>query len=112
MSTHALPALTARSFEAEVLASPGPFLVEFSAPWCGACKVLAPVVAGVARELEGRLSVGVLDADENPEISVRYRVTALPTLILFAGGKEVARRIGTMSPKALRELVGGATAPA
>jgi thioredoxin 1 len=106
MPTDALCPVNTQNFDATVLGSPGPFLVEFTAPWCGPCKVLAPLVAAVASELAGRLSVGVVDAEESPAIGARYRVTALPTLILFRDGQEVGRRIGTMNRGALRDFLG------
>ena len=105
-AAHALLPVTDQSFESEVLGSQKPFLLEFTAEWCGPCKALAPVVLGVANELAGRLAVGVIDADEFPEIGARYRVRALPTLILFQEGREVARHVGTMNRKNLREFIG------
>jgi thioredoxin 1 len=100
-----ISAVTSLTFDAEVLGSKRPFLVEFTAPWCGPCRLLAPVVVAVARELDGRISAGLVDAEESPDLCARYRVTGLPTVILFQDGQEIARRRGTMTHAALRDLV-------
>lgn len=87
------------NFEAEVLRSHQPVLVDFYADWCGPCRALAPIIEEVARDLEGRLKVAKLNVDENNELSMNYGVQSIPTLILFRGGKEVERFIGFL-PKA------------
>ncbi|MFO0659781.1 MAG: thioredoxin domain-containing protein [Polyangiaceae bacterium] len=109
MSSHRFAAVNEINFDSEVLAAKQRYLVEFSAPWCGACKMLLPVLEGVATELEGQLAVGVIDSDQSPTLSNRYSVSALPTLILFENGKEIARHRGTLSRTALRELIGTKT---
>lgn len=105
MTAHKLSAVNEISFDADVIAAGQRYLVEFSAPWCGACKILAPVIESVADELEGTLRVGVVDTEQSPSLGTRFNVTALPTLILFDGGKEIARHRGTLSKGALREMV-------
>jgi len=85
---------TDRNFESEVLASALPVLIEFTADWCPPCKMLAPIVHEIARKYEGKLRVGLLDSDANPEVVQQYMVMALPTLILFVGGSPVERLVG------------------
>jgi thioredoxin len=85
-----------------------PVLVDFYADWCGPCKVIAPVLDEVARERQGRLLVVKLDTDRNPDTTGRFEVRGIPTLILFRGGREQARRTGAVSRAEIESLVGGA----
>jgi len=90
---------TDATFQREVLSAPGPVLVDFTAAWCGPCKMLAPVVEQLAADLEGRLTVGKLDIDESVETAMAYAVMSVPTLLLFMQGQPVERLVGYM-PKA------------
>jgi|SRR5690606_34907735 thioredoxin 1 len=81
-------------FKAQVLESAQPVLIEFTADWCPPCKMLAPVVHQIAQSYEGRLGVGLLDADDNPRVVQQYGVMGLPTLILFVNGAPVERIVG------------------
>ncbi len=83
-------------FDNEVLGAEQPILIDFWAEWCSPCKMIAPIVAEIAQEYEGRLMVGKLDADQYPDVVQRYGVMGIPTLILFKGGAEVERWIGLM----------------
>src|SRR4029077_13198148 len=87
-------AVSEDNFANEVLQSPVPVLVDFWAAWCGPCRQVAPSVEELATEYQGRLKVVKLDVDESPEVSGRYNVTSIPTLILFKGGEMVERMIG------------------
>ncbi len=87
------------NFEKEVLHSDVPVLVDFYADWCGPCRALAPIVEELAQELSGRLKVAKLDVDQNEQLSSKFGVQSIPTLILFRNGQEVERLVGFM-PKA------------
>ena len=81
-------------FQAQVLESDTPVLVDFWAEWCGPCKMIAPIVDEIAEEYEGKLRVAKLDADANPEVLMSFGIMGIPTLILFKGGEAVERITG------------------
>lgn len=86
--------LTDASFDEEVNGSTEALLVDFWADWCGPCKKIAPVLDEIAAEQAGKLRVGKLNVDENPDAGRRFGVLSIPTMILFKDGKEVARIVG------------------
>jgi thioredoxin 1 len=94
---------TDQNFKSEVLDAPVPVLVDFSAVWCGPCKSLAPIVEEIAKEYAGRVKVGKLDIDEDRETPTRFDVMAVPTLIFFKGGKELAKITGLRPKAAIKE---------
>ena len=96
-----VPAVTDASFAAEVLAAPGPVLVDFTADWCPPCRMIAPVLAEVAQEQAGRLKVVTLDVDANPETQSAYGVLSMPTLVLFQRGEPVKSLVGARPKRRL-----------
>jgi len=94
-------AVTGETFQAEVLQSQEPVLVDFWAAWCGPCKLIASSVEELATEYRGRLKVVKVDVDENMEISANYGVQSIPTLILFKGGQPVERLVGAYPKPAI-----------
>ena len=93
------------SFEAEVLNSETPVLVDFWAVWCGPCKVIAPMVDAVADDYAGRVKVGKMDVDENQGTPMRYGVRGIPTLLLFKGGKVVEQRVGAVGKAEVQKML-------
>ena len=86
--------LTDSNFEAEVIKSDKPVLVDFWAEWCMPCKMLTPTIEKLAGEFQGRIKVGKMDTDQNPDIPGSLGISSIPTVILFQGGKEVSRLVG------------------
>ena len=97
--------LTSTNFEKEVLKSDKPALVDFWAPWCMPCKIIAPTVEELAKELGGKLKVLKLNVDESPDIATELSIFNIPTLVLFKGGKEVSRITGVNSKGAIEEKI-------
>jgi thioredoxin 1 len=91
--------ITDSNFEQEVINSDVPVLIDFWAVWCGPCKVVAPVVEEIAGEYEGKLKVGKLDVDNNPNTAVKYGIRSIPTLMVFNKGQVSDQMIGAL-PKA------------
>lgn len=86
--------LTDDNFEAEVLKSNVPVLVDFTATWCGPCKALAPVVEKIADEFAGTYKVGKLDIDDAPEVTKKFGVRSVPTVMVFAAGEKKNQHVG------------------
>ncbi len=93
------------NFEAEVLKSDKPALVDFWAPWCGPCRMVAPILDKIAQEQEGKLVVAKVNTDENPEWASRYGVQGIPTMLFVANGKIVHRQVGALSEPMLRDVL-------
>lgn len=87
------------TFEAEVLKSSEPVLVDFFAEWCGPCKAMAPALDQVAAEMKGKVKVVKLDVDQNPAVTGEYGIRAMPTLMLFKDGKVAAQHTGALVQK-------------
>jgi thioredoxin 1 len=87
---------TDENFEEEVVKSDKPVLIDFWAVWCGPCKIIAPVVEELAVEYEGKVKVGKLDVDENQQVSIKYGVRSIPTLLIFKDGRVKDTIIGAV----------------
>ena len=101
----ALPDVSESTFPTQVLGSDKPVLVDFWAPWCGPCKMLAPVVEKIAGQLTGRVEFVKLNTDENPSLAGQYGVSGIPCLILFKGGKAVDRIVGFVPEQQIKQML-------
>jgi len=97
--------LSEQNWEQEVLQADKPVLVDFWAPWCGPCRIIAPMIEELAEEFGEQIKVGKLNTDENPNIAMRYGIRAIPTIILFKNGEVVDTRIGVQPKEALKQMV-------
>jgi thioredoxin 1 len=93
------------TFEADVLQSPEPVLLDFWAEWCGPCKMIAPILDEAADSYKGRLKVAKLNIDENPQTPPRFGIRGIPTLILFKNGTVAAQKVGAMSRSQLTSFL-------
>ncbi len=93
------------NFSADVLQSDHPVLVDFWAPWCGPCKMVAPVLEEISDEYAGKISIVKLNTDENPQVTQKYGITGIPTMNVYVGGEVVKTVVGALSKqKLVREL--------
>jgi len=93
---------TDQNFEEEVLNSQIPVLVDFWAPWCGPCQMMGPIIEELAEELEGKVVVGKINVDENPQMAQKYGIMSIPTLLIFKNGQVVEQFVGVQSKEVLK----------
>lgn len=97
--------VTDTAFEKTVLQSKVPVIVDFWAPWCGPCRMVAPTLDKLAKEYAGQLLVAKVNTDENPEWMMKYGIQGIPTMLFVAGGKIIHRQVGALPEPMLRDIV-------
>lgn len=96
------------SFEGDVINSSVPVLVDFWAPWCGPCRMIAPVVEELAKENQGSIKIGKVNIDDNPNVAMNFSVNSIPTLMIFKGGQVVDRFVGVQPKSRLQQAIDAA----
>lgn len=105
MAAEGILELSDSVFESEVINSDKPVLVDFWAPWCGPCKALAPVIDEISKDNEGKVKVGKVNVDENPEISMKFGIRSIPTLIVFKDGDVLEQVIGAVPKSEIQKAI-------
>ena len=110
MASEAVMEFSDQNFEQEVLQSDQPVLVDFWAEWCMPCRMLAPTIDDLANQFKGKAKIGKIDTDANREVTLKYQINAVPTVILFKGGQPVKKFVGMTSKNDLAKAISDAGA--
>ena len=102
MASELIKHVTDATFEAEVLQSSQPVLVDYWAEWCGPCKMIGPSLEEISDELAGKVTIAKINIDDNPDAPAKYGVRGIPTMILFKGGQPAATKVGAAPKSALK----------
>jgi len=105
MASDLIKHVTDATFEADVLKSTQPILVDYWAEWCGPCKMIAPILDEVSTTYQGKLNIAKMNVDENREVPARYGIRGIPTLMLFRNGELAATKVGAMSKAQLTAFI-------
>ena len=105
MAAENVQTYTDTNFDADVLNAGQPVLVDFWAEWCGPCRAMEPSINALASDYVGKVSVGKLNVDDNPSITMRYMVRGIPTVMLFKGGQIIDQVVGLVDKNALKQMV-------
>ena len=105
MASDAILEVTDANFDQAVLKSDQPVLIDFWATWCGPCRAIAPIVEELATEFQGRIKIGKMDVDSNSATPMRYKVTGIPTLLVFKGGQVVEQLVGYRPKDAIAQAL-------
>jgi thioredoxin 1 len=105
MAGNGILEVTDSNFDQDVLKSETPVLVDFWAVWCGPCRAIAPTVEELAKDYQGKVKVGKMDVDHNSATPMRYKVTGIPTLLVFKGGQVVEQLVGYKSKEAIQQAI-------
>ena len=97
--------VTDASFDSEVLGSSEPVVVDFWAEWCGPCRMISPALEEIATEMDGKVKIAKLNVDENPDITIRYGVRSIPTLIMFKNGEPTSMQVGAVPKGRLQQWI-------
>ena len=96
---------TDNNFQAEALENQGVSVVDFWAEWCGPCRMISPIIEELSKDYEGKALIGKVNVDDNPEISMKYGIRSIPTILILKNGEVVDKQVGTTSKKALAEKI-------
>jgi len=107
MSSDLIKHISDASFDADVLQSAAPVLVDYWAEWCGPCKMIAPILDEVAKDYSGRLNVAKMNVDQNRDVPAKFGIRGIPTLMIFKGGQLAATKVGALSKAQLTAFIDG-----